>query len=414
MAQHSVNRDQPPVNAVMVLPAADAFRNYHRDLPLVGDPLKNPLTLTDDLLLYLVAAVRNIPREPPVITTADWDHFIHTLRPHGILPFIRSHIRSWPVSCQPPPEITSLLDAMFLRSAARNLLIGRQLESVLAAMQGAGIPVVLLKGQALGYTIYGDPAVRLSLDIDLLVKPGDVDGCDAVLRGLGYSCPVRHFTRSQSEVHHDSYSPSGPGVKIELHWTPSFTFPMFPGDWLDKAFERKISIREGGFSWFTLDPVDHLIYLIFHNIVQHFSLRIDWICDMAFLMDSLRVPQDWERLREQCIALHLLIPLQHALTAADLWCGVEMPAGSYGVTPLPPPSEQDTRIWENVTNRRQNLRSSLSLKMRGIPGIQKKLQFLWHFIFPPAERLQRYRKSSSQVDIPLAHLRRWCSILRFL
>ena len=42
------------------------------------------------------------------------------------------------------------------------------------ALEAAGIPSALLKGPALARTVYPDPALRQSVDIDLLVRPGDV------------------------------------------------------------------------------------------------------------------------------------------------------------------------------------------------------------------------------------------------
>jgi hypothetical protein len=52
--------------------------------------------------------------------------------------------------------------------------------------------------------------------------------------------------------------------------------------------------------------------------------------------------------------------------------------------------------------------------MQGQPGIREKLRYGWRFVLPPLSLLTEYRKSSSPADIPLAYLRRWFSILKYL
>ena len=66
------------------------------------------------------------------------------------------------------------LNRVFLYAAARAMRSGRQIQVVVDALEAAGIPSVLLKGPALARTVYPDPALRQSVDIDLLVRPGDV------------------------------------------------------------------------------------------------------------------------------------------------------------------------------------------------------------------------------------------------
>jgi len=412
-AIHPMQAPQIPEQDRMVLPPAEAIRKFHTEVPLIGDTLGNLLSFPDDVLLYVVAGVRNTPRAPPVNTRKEWDHLIEILRRHRIIFLMRSHISTWPEPCRPPREASARIDRIFFRGAARNLLIGQRVQPVFSALQDAGIPVLLIKGQALARTIYKDPALRQSYDVDILVQPEHADACDRVLRALGYSCPVRNFANPQSEVHHDNYSLPMSGVKIEMHWTPSYSLKIFPDDWLSGVFARKIPIRSSDISCYTLDPMDHLLYLIFHTIVQHKKIRIDWICDLAYLMDALlQVPENWERLRSECAGMHMAVPLQLALTTADLWCGVKVPVGSPGFAPALPPSAEDIRIWEESRKRKRYKDPSLYDSLRKIPGIRNKLVFLSWSIFPPVERLGKYRYSPSAIDIPLAYLRRWIDLIR--
>jgi len=406
--------NQTVIDIVASNDSADKFRLFHLDLPLQGDTPNGLFQLSDDVILYIVAAVRNEPRKPPEISDAEWDRTINLLSQHGILPVIRSHVRLWPDAFRPPLRIMVSLDQVYVRSAARNLLIESQVRSVLTGLQDAGVPVLIIKGQALARTIYPDLVLRHSNDIDLLVKPEDVDRCDKVLRNMGYSCQFRSFTQSELGGYHDSYFPSGIGVNIEIHWTLSCTYNLFPDGWLDAVFSRKIPLRSNTITGYTLHPSDHLLYLVFHNIFQHDQIRLDWVYDMALLMALLKAPEDWQSLQEQCSKSHLIIPMKLAITAATLWSNVEIPQDFKDFSLWPSPSSEDKRLWEHSRKRNTSFRSNFYLTFQGQHGIREKIKYCCFFIFPPVSYIERYRKSPSITDIPLAHFRRWFNILKLI
>jgi hypothetical protein len=64
----------------------------------------------------------------------------------------------------------------------------RQLAQVLAALAGAGLPALVVKGAAAG-AFYPDPALRAYGDLDVLVPRTQVDQAEVALNGLGYRPP---------------------------------------------------------------------------------------------------------------------------------------------------------------------------------------------------------------------------------
>ena len=70
--------------------------------------------------------------------------------------------------------------------AMRNLRMMHTLEWIAAAFDRAGIPLMVLKGAALYLTLYERPDRRAMDDLDLLVKPVDVDRAVVLLEQLGY------------------------------------------------------------------------------------------------------------------------------------------------------------------------------------------------------------------------------------
>lgn len=401
-------------NEPLPVSICEELRNFHAELPLADYPPNALLSLSDDLLTYLIAAIRNTPRRPPVLSPDDWHHFLTLLQPHLIIPLITYHVRTWPEECRPPPEIMECLNQVFQKAAARNLLAGRQIQAVTNALRDAGIPVILLKGHALARTLYPDPALRQSGDIDLLVQPRNIPATEEVLEKLGYVCPAKTFSLSPYEHHHENFFPPRKGMQIELHWAIDNAFDLFPDWWVDDVFSRRIPLRTGDLSCDTLSHSDHLLFLAFHNVFQHWTLRLDWVCDLSRMMGEFTTPEDWKDLGRLSAEYHIRIPMELSLTAARLWTGCELSVGAGDFSTWPVPRERELGLMNYSRTRHTSVFSSLYLIMQGQPGISEKLRYGFRYIFPPVPFMRKFRKSSSPADIPLAYLRRWLSIMKYL
>ena len=386
------------------------LRDFHKEFPLAGNPQNALLTLSDDLISYLIAAIRNTPRSPPDIPPDEWHRFLTLLQPHGIIPLFAFHVRTWPEASRPPQEIMEYLNRLFLLAAVRNLRAGQQIQVITNALKDAGIPVILLKGHALARTVYPDPALRQSSDIDLLVRPQNLFGAEEILENMGYACPLKtHFLSFEEQ--HDIFRPPGNGLAVELHWVTDHAYDMVPGGWQDDAFVRRIPIRSGGLSCDTFSHPDHLLYIAFHNIFQHATMRLDWIYDTSLLAGQIRTADDWHNLGHQSVEHHMRIPMEIALTSAALWTGCEFPGGDDGFSAWPSPTPREEQLMRHAYAPQRSLLSEVYLIMQGRRGIHEKLRCGYLLVLPPAPLLAPFRKNSSRADIPLAHLRRWSRFL---
>lgn len=392
-------------NANTAVGSAALFRQFHAGLPLAGTPPNDLFTNPDALLLYLVSAIRNKPRVPPDVPLVEWQTFLYCLTSYGIIPLITWHLKSWPEDCRPPKEIMALLSKMLMSTGAWSLRHGRQIRIITTALEDAGITVLLLKGPALARTVYPDPALRYSSDIDLLVKPEDVLKCEPVFTQLGYSCPERTFHFAPHDQHHQVFLPPGNGSRVELHWVADANYRMFCPGWLTTAFDRKIRVTSEDLSFYTLHPVDHLTFLAFHHVFQHQALRLDWICDIALLKNRLTVPDDWDEIRATCAANHIRIPLELALTASILWGAYDIPEEYRDFSIWQKASAREQTLWKHAIHRQTHFHSAVYLKLQGLPSSFEKLRVCGRYIMPPRELLRPYRKSASCFDIPIAYVR---------
>ena len=108
--------------------------------------------------------------------------------------------------------------------AARNILLYADLARALRALSDAGAPVIVLKGAALASTVYPSIAHRPMGDVDLLVRPQDLERARRTLEAAGYRFvpePEERFKPFDTQFTGEMAFRQEMGqmsVPIDLHW----------------------------------------------------------------------------------------------------------------------------------------------------------------------------------------------------
>ncbi len=390
------------------------IQKWHANYPLMGNPPNALFSIRDDLIIYLIGAIRDIPCTPPMCGPEEWDDFIKIIGSHLIIPFIASHILSWHKEFQPPEKTLSVFKNALFAGTARNIFMGDQIRQILLKFQEAGIPVLLVKGPALGRTIYPDLAMRQSTDIDLLIRPDDFLHCEKVMGTLGYSSTALTYHISRYAFHHQAFLPEKIGVMVEIHWMADFGFGYFPENWLDNSLKRKIHVQSKDLIFDTLHPEDHLQFLVFHNVILHNHRRLDWIVDISRLIRDFTINDDWKSLERSSVTHHTRIPVEIALKEAILWSGNTLPSKFSDFSTWPSPSEWEERMWKYAAIQETSFLAVFHLRLKRLPGFVEKLKYCGRFILPPSHLMIEYRRSESSWDPYLAHIRRWWSFIDYL
>lgn len=123
-----------------------------------------------------------------------------------------------PVLRRVTPAILPALDKFRLRTIAINRRCLGDAARLAGAFQEAGISHVHFKGPLQQLALYGDPLLKPTADIDILVRPGDRARAAALLGGRGYRAQEAEmtswWTRHLGEEH---YSPAEGGPVVDLH-----------------------------------------------------------------------------------------------------------------------------------------------------------------------------------------------------
>lgn len=389
-----------------------ALRKLHTKVPLTGNTPNDLLSIPDAMLWYLIAGIRNTPVIPEEFSIQEWNNWISLLKPHRIIPLLAYHINSWPDECRPPLEIYNQFVEEFHSALVRTMLTDRQLQSMLNALAEVEIPIILLKGQSLARSIYPDPALRQSSDIDLLVLPEHMKQLEAILENLGYSTPAYTFDISPFFYQEQIFISPKKGLPVEGHWALDCNFDIFQREWLLHAFRDRISIQEPNFRFDTLSFSNHLVYLAFHHIFQHDAISLSWIMDIAYLMKYLSL-QEYQKICSDSVKNNIRVPMEYALIAGSLWSGCPIHPGYSDFSQWPHPSIKEQKIRRYAKSHGIYLLYFVHI-MVALSDRREKIRYLYWFILPPTGLLMEYRRSESFFDIPCAHVRRWASFTRHL
>ena len=121
--------------------------------------------------ISFLSSLLNAPL-PDVLSLDEWDVLLPELRVGQLTPFVYARLRASPGWRDVPKSAQRVLAEDFQSHTLRTFLMEAELAAIAAALDEAGVPVLLLKGAALGRMVYGSPAERPISDLDLLI-PAD-------------------------------------------------------------------------------------------------------------------------------------------------------------------------------------------------------------------------------------------------
>ncbi|MET0623998.1 MAG: nucleotidyltransferase family protein [Pyrinomonadaceae bacterium] len=151
--------------------------------------------------------------------------------------------------------------------ALKDAVREREVESLFALLDAAGVEAVLVKGWAAARA-YPEPGLRPAGDIDLCVRPAQFVKAKDVLA-----------------------SPEGRRFWVDLHEG----FATLLDGRAEELFGRSRVLPLGASRVRVLAEEDHLRLLCFH-LLRHGAWRPLWLCDVAAAIESRAEDFDWRRL----------------------------------------------------------------------------------------------------------------------
>jgi hypothetical protein len=294
---------------------------------------------------------------------------------------------------------------LYAGSLQRNLLLMRELDTVLRSLAGAGVTPILLKGAALVRAVYDDAGLRPMNDLDLLLREGDVPAALRQLAGLGYATdePFSYF----GEV--AAHKQGALTADIDLHWNliglPHY-LARVPAGW---AWQTARPADAGGAPARVLGPEAQILHLCAHLALQHRNqpLRLLWLHDVAEALHFHREELDWGDLLERAHAYDLVLPLQQVLPLVAGALGAPVPAAAAESLAGLQSSTQERKLYRWLTAAPWSGIESSWVSLAGLPGWGARLRYLAANIFPPVEYVRRRYRIRHPALLPLGYAQRW-------
>lgn len=271
------------------------------------------------LLIGLLSASIRGKTYQPLFTTTEWQSVFDEAVKHQVMPLL------YPLLAEIGDSIgisKVMLEKWHENALCQGVVQERGyfgVSKVLERLTNEDIPVIALKGMVLR-ELYPHPSLRTMGDVDLLVKPGDVEKARGVLVNSGY---IMHL----NEGKHIEYSHIVlPGV--ELHrsmvadgWYGNYT------NFETEIWGRSKPINISNSQVLSLCPQDKVLYLTMHMashiISSGFGLR--QLSDFVLFIEAHRSEIDWIEFFRMAALFHIDAFLKVLLEGCHIMFNLELP-----------------------------------------------------------------------------------------
>lgn len=214
----------------------------------------------------------------------DWASAERLACAHGLLPWLARGLSAAGLTDGPHASIAATATA----SGARTLGQVRRLAELTALLERAGITALPFKGPVLSLQLYGDLALRQSVDLDLVVPLDRYRDARAAVVAHGLLPRGGHSERGERTLFRWlGHAPFGRGADfVELHWR--FADRRFPFALsVEAALARSRPVAVAGVSLPMMADDDLLAVLAMHG-ARHLYERLEWLAGVTRLLVAHR------------------------------------------------------------------------------------------------------------------------------
>ena len=325
----------------------------------------------------------------------------HIADDHGITALLWSALDG---ADGPQREIRTALDGFVRGAVTRDLLVQREMQTVLRALHEADVPAVVIKGSGLAYTIYQSPWLRPRTDTDLLVPTERIAAASAALEACGYQrCDaistgdvVSHQVAFERTDAHGLYH------VVDVHW--KIANPQVVADALPFAFLWESSQPEVALGPHARVPstVGSIVLACVHRLAHHQGHdRLIWLYDLKLLAERLD-PAGWSALRNLAIAKGVAGLCLDGLNETRSRLGGPLPAEVEAALSTAADGEPSRVYLDGRVSKRDVLVSDLKL----LGTWRDRLKLLREHAFPPAAFIRQRYHTTARWLLPAFYVHR--------
>jgi hypothetical protein len=237
----------------------------------------------------------------------DWQRLLAVAALHRLLPHLYYRLRELDHTLLPAP-VMDRLKSNYYANLRRSLWLQHELLQVIQQLRRQGIEVIVLKGGALAWTVYPNPALRPMADLDLLVRPEEMARVGPALEALGFhrsaSLPAHMVAFQEAFGGGVEWVCERNGVKVAL----DIQHDLVGVDWCrgalsieaDALWQAACPLPLNGIQARQLSAEDTLIHLCLHPALHHgYAFAFSGYVDIDRLVWQVGSDPFWTRLLER-------------------------------------------------------------------------------------------------------------------
>lgn len=353
-------------------------------------------------------------RPDPAVGRADPGRLLHRIDLNGIGPLLAREMRPGEL----PPALSQALQDRRITREMWEAQHRRVLGQALDALHAAGLHPVIIKGTALAWTHYAEPALRVRGDSDLVVEPSGRERAFAALAGAGFTRVIDASGEVRvAEALFCKADMAGNLHDIDLHWalnSSAVLAPLFPHDEMLAAALPVPRLWPGARA---MGAVQSLIFTCVHRLSHLRGINLYyldgeehaaadsliWLMDIHLLFGAL-APEGRAELVRTARDKGVLPVLATGLRAARTRLGTEVPESLLRTLEAAPGGAVARYLEASLGGR-------MARNLAATPGIRRKLQFVTETLFPDPDYMHRRFPDARLRWLPWLYLRRGLGFL---
>ena len=279
------------------------------------------------------------------------------------------------------PEASALLADRHRMEVFRGLRSAAGLVRVAEVLSGAGVRYAAMKGVALGALTGREPGDRHGVDLDLLVRPEDLDAAQRALLRAGFFVAPGSFPPlgDDSRTRFLMWSSCEQtvvtdGIQVDLHWRPFHGH--LAGFTSDELLRRAVSVEVAGAWVDTLDPDAALAHTAMNGAKDYWT-RLRSTVDAHLLVEVAGA--SWESAAR---LLEVGPALAEARAGVDVLRGRDV--GSAPAVRMWVDGVEGRLDWDECGRPPGGWIRHLRRTMRLMPGLRSAGAIVCHYLVPPA------------------------------
>ncbi len=319
---------------------------------------------------------------------------------HDIVPLIADRLA---FAQQLPADLREYFLEEAHRAAALDLAVESELRRIHAAFARRHLPLLLVKGSHLAFTLYARPDLRARIDSDFLIARDTRDVADEIfLADLGYQAPAKlsgDFTATQKQ--YARWENEALVHVVDLHWrlasTQVFAHVL--------SFEELIAASEPvpALGPWARGPsrVHALVIASLHRVAHHHdeAEQFKWLYDIHLLASELTGPE-WDAFAEFVLAREISAVSLDCLLRSAEWFHTRIPARWRNDARFADAAPREaTAAYLRVRPKAREVLDDL----RALSTWRERLALVREHLFPPADYMTRVYAPQSRLPLPLLY-----------